>query len=47
MDAWLAHINELDPAIIADVIAKCGAYADTMDYCLDQARQVPTVPERD
>ena len=45
--AWLAHINETDPAIIADVITKCRACADTRAWCLDQARQVPPAPEPD
>jgi hypothetical protein len=45
--AWLAHINETDPAIIADVITKCRAYADTRAWCLEQARQVPPAPEPD
>jgi hypothetical protein len=45
--AWLAHINETDPSIIADVITKCGIYAETRAWCLELARQVPPAPEPD
>ena len=45
--AWLAHINETDPSIIADVITKCGIYAETRAWCLELARQIPPAPEPD
>lgn len=36
--AWLAHIEETDPATIADVLAKCAANPDARAYFLEQAR---------
>ncbi len=45
--AWLAHIEEADPATIADVLAKCAANPDARAYCLEQARQIPPPPEPD
>lgn len=44
---WLAHINETEPAKIAEAIAKCGSDAKTRLYCLEQASQVPPKPELD
>jgi len=43
--AWLAHIEETDPVIIAEVMAKCAANPDARAYCLEQARQIPLPPE--
>lgn len=45
--AWLAHIEETDPASIADVLAKCAANPDARAYCLEQAKQIPPPPEPD
>jgi hypothetical protein len=42
---WLAHINETDPAKIADAIAKCRCDSKTRLYSLEQARQVSAPPE--
>lgn len=44
--AWLAHIEETDPATIADVLARCQSDAQARAYCLEQARQIPP-PEPD
>ena len=45
--AWLAHIEEADPATIADVLARCQSDAQARAYCLEQARQIPPPPEPD
>lgn len=45
--AWLAHIEETDPATIADVLAQCQSDAQARAYCLEQARQIPPPPEPD
>lgn len=45
--AWLAHIEETDPATIADVLERCQNDAQTRAYCLEQARQIPPPPEPD
>ncbi|SHF85968.1 hypothetical protein SAMN02745117_02730 [Lampropedia hyalina DSM 16112] len=45
--AWLAHIEETDPATIADVLEQCQNDAQTRAYCLEQARQIPPPPEPD
>lgn len=42
--AWLAHIEETDPAIIADVLERCQNDAQARAFCLEQARQIPTPP---
>lgn len=44
---WLAHIEETDPATIADVLARCQSDAQARAYCLEQARQIPPPPEPD
>ena len=44
---WLAHIEETDPATIADVLARCQSDAQARAYCLEQARQTPPPPEPD
>ena len=43
----LAHIEETDPATIADVLARCQSDAQARAYCLEQARQIPPPPEPD
>ena len=43
--AWLAHINEIDLAIIDDVMTKFRNDGKARAYCLEQARQVPPAPE--
>lgn len=45
--AWLAHIEETDPATIADVLARCRSDAQARAYCLEQAKEVPPPPEPD
>jgi len=45
--AWLAHIEETDPATIADVLAWCRSDAQARASCLEQARQIPPPPEPD
>ena len=45
--AWLAHIEETDPATIADVLARCQNNAQARAFCLEQARQIPPPPEPD
>ena len=45
--AWLAHINEIDLAIIDDVMTKFRNDGKARAYCLEQARQVPPAPEPD
>lgn len=45
--AWLAHIEETDPATIADVLARCQSDAQARAYCLEQAKKVPPPPEPD
>lgn len=45
--AWLAHIEEADPATIADVLARCQSDVQARAYCLEQARQIPPPPEPD
>ena len=45
--AWLAHIEEADPATSADVLARCQSDAQARAYCLEQARQIPPPPEPD
>jgi len=45
--AWLAHIEETDPATIADVLARCQSDAQARAFCLEQARQIPPPPEPD
>ncbi|MEX0963783.1 MAG: hypothetical protein WDZ52_07060 [Pseudohongiellaceae bacterium] len=45
--AWLAHIEETDSAVIADLLAKCAANPEARAYCLEQAKQVPPAPEPD
>lgn len=39
--AWLALIEETDPAIIAGVLARCQSDARARAYCLLQARELP------
>ena len=39
--AWLAHIEETDPAIIADLLDKCRTDADTRAYFIRRAGEVP------
>ena len=41
---WLAHIEETDPAAIADALSKCAANPVSRAYCLEQAKQVPPAP---
>lgn len=41
---WLAHIEETDPAAIADALSKCAASPIVRAYCLEQAKQVPPAP---
>lgn len=38
--AWLAHIEETDPAIIADVLDKCRTDADAREYFIRRAEEV-------
>ena len=45
--AWLAHIEETDPATIADVLERCQNDAQARAYCLEQSRQIPSPPEPD
>jgi len=47
IQAWLAHIEETDPAAIADVLARCQSDAQARAYCLEQVRQIPPPPEPD
>lgn len=35
--AWLAHIGENDPAIIADVLDKCRTDTEALDYFTGRA----------
>ena len=39
--AWLAHIEESDPAIIADLLEKCRTDADARSYFIGRAAEVP------
>jgi hypothetical protein len=39
--AWLAHIEETDPAIIAHLLDKCRTDADARSYFIGQAEEVP------
>jgi len=45
--AWLAHIEEIDPAIIAEVVDRCQRDGEARAYFLEQAKQVPPPPEPD
>lgn len=38
--AWLAHINEIDPRIIADVIQQCHDDKEANEYFLGRAKEV-------
>jgi hypothetical protein len=38
---WLAHIEETDPAIIADLLDKCRTDADARGYFIGRAAEVP------
>lgn len=40
--SWLAHINETDPQIIADVIQQCHNDKEANEYFLGRAREVGT-----
>jgi hypothetical protein len=37
---WLAHIEELDPDIIADLLAKCRVDSDARRYFLKRAEEI-------
>lgn len=39
--AWLAHIEETDPAIIAALLEKCRTDADARSYFIGRAAEVP------
>jgi len=39
--AWLAHIEEIDPAIIAEVLDQCRSDADARQYFIRRAEEVP------
>jgi len=39
--AWLARIEETDPAIIATVLCQCSTDADALDYYSQRARMIP------
>lgn len=41
--AWLDHIRETDPEIIAEVLAKCSADPEALAYFLGRAAEVPPV----
>jgi len=45
--AWLEHIEETDPATIADVLVWCQSDVQTRAFCLEQTRQIPPPPEPD
>jgi hypothetical protein len=45
--AWLAHIEETDPATIAEVIDKCRHNNEARDYFLGRTKEVPPAPEPD
>ena len=42
--AWLAHIEETDPAIIADLLDKCRTDADTREYFIRRAGEEECQP---
>lgn len=39
--AWLAHIDETDPAIIAEVVEKCRNDREARRYFLERSEEVP------
>lgn len=39
--AWLAHIEETDPEIIAEVMDKCQREGEARAYCLRRSKEVP------
>lgn len=42
--AWLAHIGETDPDIIAEVLAQCSTDAEASRYFLQRAEELPKAP---
>lgn len=42
--AWLAHIGEIDPVAIAEVMARCQRDPRALAYTLGQASEVPAPP---
>lgn len=45
--AWLAHIEETDEIIIADVLERCRTCSDTLEYFLRRAEEVPFLDTED
>ena len=43
--AWLAHIEETDADIIAEVLNRCRADPETRSYFLRRAEEVPSKPD--
>lgn len=39
--AWLAHIRETDPEMIAEVLAQCANDPEALAYFMTRAREVP------
>lgn len=44
--AWLAQIGEMDPELIAEVMAKCRTDAAALDYFTARAEETPSVTQR-